>query len=57
MCCQINDVAMFVSTASGALVGGGVRDIVSIQSNPIPEIALSVQWSRTNQSVAVCGSL
>ena len=41
------------STASGALVVGGVRRRW-IQS---PEIALSVQWSRTNQSVAVCGSL
>ena len=55
-------VVTFVSTASGALVVGGVRDICSIQAkpsqaNPIPEIALSVQWSRTNQSVAVCGSL
>ena len=26
-------------------------------SQAIPEIALSVQWSRTNQSVAVCGNL
>ena len=44
---------LFVSTASGALVVGGVRDICSIY----PEIGLSVQWSTTNQSVAVCGSL
>ena len=41
------------STASGALVVGGVRDICSIY----PEIGLSVQWSTTNQSVAVSGSL
>ena len=46
----------FFSTASGALVVGGVRDI-SHPIHPIPEIALCVQWSRTNQSVAVCGSL
>ena len=43
-----------ISTASGALVVGGVR---RRWIHPIPEIALSVQWSRTNQSVAVCGSL
>ena len=51
-------VLSVISTASGALVVGGVRDIShpSIPSNP-PDIALSVQWSRTNQSVAVCGSL
>ena len=47
---------IFVSTASGALVVGGVRDICMYPSQS-PEIALSVQWSRTNQSVAVCGSL
>ena len=48
---------LIISTASGALVVGGVRDIcIMYVSNP-PEIALSVQWSRTNQSVAVCGSL
>ena len=41
-----------ISTASGALVVGGVRDIVVS-----PEIGLSVQWSITNQSVAVSGSL
>ena len=53
-------ICVFVSTASGALVVGGVSDtshpIPSIPSHP-PEIALSVQWSRTNQSVAVSGSL
>ena len=48
------NINLFVSTASGALVVGGVRDIVVVVS---PEIGLSVQWSRTNQSVAVCGSL
>ena len=46
------------STASGALVVGGVRDIcidgVVVYT---PEIALSVQWSRSNQSVVVCDSL
>ena len=49
----------FVSTASGALVVGGVRDICIMYYVLlyIPEIGLSVQWSRTNQSVAVCGSL
>ena len=47
----------FISTASGALVVGGVRDICSSIDGYIPEIGLSVQWSRTNQSVAVCGSL
>ena len=47
-----------ISTASGALVVGGVRDTYIYPSHPsIPEIGLSVQWSRTNQSVAVCGSL
>ena len=45
-----------ISTASGALVVGGVRDRWIPSTHP-PEIALSVQWSRTNQSVAVCGSL
>ena len=34
---------LFVSTASGALVVGGVRDIYMYVS---PEIGLSVQWSR-----------
>ena len=47
----------FISTASGALVVGGVRDICTMYVSNPPEIALSVQWSRTNQSVAVCGSL
>ena len=52
------EVDMIFSTASGALVVGGVRDIcMYVVSKPSPEIALSVQWSRTNQSVAVCGSL
>ena len=48
-----------ISTASGALVVGGVRDICSSSSSSKhpPEIGLSVQWSTTNQSVAVCGSL
>ena len=63
---QIREIAcipvqfyLIFSTASGALVVGGVRDICTmyVVSKPIPEIALSVQWSRTNQSVAVCGSL
>ena len=49
----------FVSTASGALVVGGVRDICIDRVVVVytPEIGLSVQWSTTNQSVAVCGSL
>ena len=46
-----------ISTASGALVVGGVRDIYSSSSSMTPDIGLSVQWSRSNQSVAVCGSL
>ena len=52
-----------ISTASGALVVGGVSDIVCMYVVVVvvvvvsPEIGLSVQWSRTNQSVAVCGSL
>ena len=47
-----------VSTASGALVVGGVRDIcINGVVVYTPEIGLSVQWSTTNQSVAVCGSL
>ena len=45
---------IIISTASGALVVGGVRDIYSSMT---PDIGLSVQWSRSNQSVAVCGSL
>ena len=44
------------STASGALVVGGVRDIYSSSSSMTPDIGLSVQWSRSNQSVAVSGS-
>ena len=50
-------VVLIFSTASGALVVGGVRDtyIYPIHPSIHPEIALSVQWSRTNQSVAVCG--
>ena len=50
-----------ISTASGALVVGGVSDIVCMYVVVVvvvsPEIGLSVQWSRSNQSVAVCGSL
>ena len=48
-------ISTAISTASGALVVGGVRDIVVVVVSP--EIGLSVQWSTTNQSVAVCGSL
>ena len=44
---------LIVSTASGALVVGGVRDICSssttTSSSIIPEIGLSVQWRTTNQ--------
>ena len=53
--------ALVISTASGALVVGGVRDICSMYNIVVvvytPEIGLSVQWSTTNQSVAVSGSL
>ena len=51
---------MIISTASGALVVGGVRDICIdgvVVVVYTPEIGLSVQWSTTNQSVAVSGSL
>ena len=41
-----------IRKGSGALVVGNL--LLSLKKNP--EIALSVQWSRANQSVAVSGS-
>ena len=49
---------LFVSTASGALVVGGVRDIyMYVYMYISPEIGLSVQWISQWQSVVFCGSL
>ena len=53
---RVGCIEQVISTASGALVVGGVRDIYMYRWNT-PEIGLSVQWSTTNQPVAVCGSL